>query len=170
MKSAATGVAAAAFPSALDVRDFNAVGDGKTDNTSAIQKALNKAAKTKNTVFIPDGVFVCSTLKMPPFTGLCGNPTWGYRDYAGSILRLGDPTAKCLIDITGALVSDSTACALMVQNWAKEFTASCWISPITVSKRDTVCIERCRIGNFTGDGLHLSRIWVFSIRPQHGWL
>jgi hypothetical protein len=31
---------------------------------------------------------------------------------------------------------------------------------------DTICIERCRIGNFTGDGLHLSRIWVFSIRQS----
>jgi len=29
---------------------------------------------------------------------------------------------------------------------------------------DTLCLERCRIGNFRGDGVHLSRIWVFSIR------
>ena len=64
-----------AVPNVLDVRDFNAVGDGKTDNTAAIQKALNRAADTKDTVFIPDGIFACSTLKVPPFVGLCGNPT-----------------------------------------------------------------------------------------------
>src|ERR1035441_140664 len=85
IKTTATGMvgAAAVGPNLLDVRDFNAVGDGKTDNTAAIQKALNKAADTKGTVFIPEGVFACSTLKMPPFVGLCGNPTWGYSEYAG---------------------------------------------------------------------------------------
>src|SRR5579863_1044379 len=87
---------------ALDVRDFNAVGDGKTDNTAALQKALDKATQTRGSVFIPEGVFLCSTLKLPPFVGLCGNPTWSYGSYAGPILRLGDASAKCLLDITGA--------------------------------------------------------------------
>src|SRR5580698_10650832 len=94
----AVGVAA----NALDARDFNAVGDGKMDNTAALQKALDKAAETKGSVFIPEGVFLSSTLKVPPFVGLCGNPTWGFTDYAGPILRLGDASAKCLLDATGA--------------------------------------------------------------------
>src|SRR5512135_2859370 len=98
--TAATGMvgAAAAVPNLFDVRDFNAVGDGKTDNTSAITKALNKAAETKGTVFIPDGIFACSTLKVPPFVGLCGNPTWSYGEYAGGVLQVCDPAASCLLD------------------------------------------------------------------------
>src|SRR5208283_1250467 len=41
----------------IDVRDYKAVGDGKTDDTAAIQKALDAAAKSNGTVHIPEGVF-----------------------------------------------------------------------------------------------------------------
>jgi polygalacturonase len=77
IKTSAVGLIGAtnSVANVLDVRDFSAVGDGRTDNTAAIQKALNKAAETKSTVLIPDGIFACSTLKVPPFVGLCGNPT-----------------------------------------------------------------------------------------------
>ena len=156
----AVGVAA----NALDARDFNAVGDGKTDNTAAIQKALDKAAEAKGSVYIPEGVFLCSTLKMPPFVGLCGNPTWGFTDYAGPILRLGDASAKCLLDVTVARGFRISGLCLDGAALGKN------VHGIMVDKSDygkhehCLCLERCRIGNFSGDGVHLSRIWVFSIR------
>jgi hypothetical protein len=31
-------------------------------------------------------------------------------------------------------------------------------------REDTIFIEGCNIGHFTGDGIHLSRIWLFTIR------
>jgi hypothetical protein len=165
LRTSATGMAAAAVvPNALDVRDFNAVGDGKTDSTAAIQKALNKAAETKGTVFIPDGVFACSTLKMPPFVGLCGNPTWGYSANAGSVLRLCDAAAPCLLDITGAYGFRINGLCLDGAGLGKETHGIMLDKPDYGKHEDTICLERCRIGNFTGDGLHLSRIWVFSIR------
>ena len=69
---AATGQSATAAIAAraIDVRDHKAVGDGKTDDTAAIQKALDAAARTKGTVHIPEGVFCCSTLKVPPHVTL----------------------------------------------------------------------------------------------------
>lgn len=166
IKTTATGMVGAAGvgPNLLDVRDFNAVGDGKTDNTAAIQKALNKAADTKGTVFIPEGVFACSTLKMPPFVGLCGNPTWGYSEYAGPILQLCDPSAPCLIDITGAYGFRLNGLCLNGAGLGKGIHGIRLDKPDYGKHEDCICIERCRIGNFTGDGLHLSRIWVVSIR------
>jgi hypothetical protein len=50
----------------LNVRDpqFGAKGDGKTDDTAAIQKALTQALGTHRVVYIPDGVYlVTDTLK-----------------------------------------------------------------------------------------------------------
>ncbi len=166
IRTTATGIvgAAAAVPNTLDARDFNAVGDGKTDNTAALQKALNKAAETKGTVFIPDGVFACSTLKMPPFVGLCGNPSWDYSEYAGPILRLGDASARCLLDITGAYGFRINGLCLDGAGLGANLHGILLDKPDYGKHEDCVCIERCRIGNFTGDGLHLSRIWVFSIR------
>ena len=166
IRTTAKGIvgAAAAVPNTLDARDFNAVGDGKTDNTAALQKALNKAGETQGTVFIPDGVFACSTLKMPPFVGLCGNPSWGYGQYAGPILRLGDASARCLLDITGAYGFRINGLCLDGAGLGANVHGILLDKPDYGKHEDCVCIEHCRIGNFTGDGLHLSRIWVFSIR------
>ena len=94
--------AAALTPNLIDVRDHNAVGDGKTDDTAAIQKALDKAAETKATVHIPEGVFCCSTLKMPPNVGLVGNPTWDYRHQRRIGPAAGRQIGRALLDVTGA--------------------------------------------------------------------
>ena len=45
----------------LNVKNYRAVGDGKTDDTAAIQAAISQAAKG-DTVFIPDGAYVVRTL------------------------------------------------------------------------------------------------------------
>ena len=48
----------------LNVRDFGAVGDGTTDDTAAIQKALSQGLDTHAVVYLPDGVYrVSDTLK-----------------------------------------------------------------------------------------------------------
>jgi|ERR1700722_5648063 len=154
------GVAA----NALDARDFNVVGDGKTDNTAALQKALDKAGQTGGWVYIPEGVFLSSTLKLPPFTGLCGNPTWSYGSYAGPVLRLGDASAKCLLDITGAYGFRISGLCLDGANLGKNVHGIMVDKPDYGKHEDCICLESCRIGNFSGDGVHLSRIWVFSIR------
>jgi hypothetical protein len=149
---------------ALDARDFNAVGDGKTDNTAALQKALDKAAQTRGSVFIPDGVYLCSTLKIPPFVGLCGNPCWSYNEYAGPTLQLGDASAKCLLDVTGAYGFRINGLGLNGGSLGKNVHGILLDKPDYGKHEHCLCLERCRIGNFSGDGIHLSRIWVFSIR------
>ncbi len=45
------------YPVSVNVKDFGAVGDGKTDNAAAFRKAI-VAAKALTSVYIPDGVYV----------------------------------------------------------------------------------------------------------------
>lgn len=45
----------------LNVKDYEAVGDGKTDDTAAIQEAISKASEG-DTVFIPEGAYLVRTL------------------------------------------------------------------------------------------------------------
>ncbi len=48
---------------------FNAVGDGFTDNTKAIQAALNNCQANQK-VIIPEGIFLCGALTLPSHTEL----------------------------------------------------------------------------------------------------
>jgi polygalacturonase len=48
-----------------NVRDYKAVGDGKTKDTAAIQKAIEAAsAAGGGTVLVPNGVYVCGTIQL----------------------------------------------------------------------------------------------------------
>ncbi|NQT21272.1 MAG: hypothetical protein HQ592_16310, partial [Planctomycetes bacterium] len=87
----------------LDAREFGAKGDGQADDTGAIQRALDAAGEAKGAVIVPPGTYCCSTLHLHSHTELRGLATYSYRDPGGSILRLADEAAKCLLDITGAI-------------------------------------------------------------------
>lgn len=45
-----------------NIRDFGAIGDSSTMNTDAIQQAVDKAAETGGTVYVPEGVFLSGTI------------------------------------------------------------------------------------------------------------
>jgi hypothetical protein len=148
----------------FNVMDFGAVGDGKTDDTGAFMQALEAAAPIRGTVHVPDGTFLCSTLKMPPHTGLVGNATWGYREGGGSVIRLGDAQAKCLIDITAAVGATVYGLSLEGAGLGTDVHGICFNPFEGKKEEDTPRIERCHIARFTGDGIHLDHIWCFSVR------
>jgi Pectate lyase superfamily protein len=51
-------VVAPKSPQVVDVKDKGAKGDGRTDDTAAIQAAIDEVAGTGGTVFVPKGVYV----------------------------------------------------------------------------------------------------------------
>lgn len=148
----------------LNVRDFGAVGDGEADDTAAIQKAINKAARAGATVLVPAGAFRVSRLKLRSHTGLLGYPTWSYRDFGGSILRLADAGAPCLLDLTGAVGVTINGLCLDGQRLPGKTHGVMFAKPNYGKQEDAPRIERCRISGFSGDGVHLRRIWCFSVR------
>ena len=48
------------FADAINVKDFGAVGNGVTNDTAAIQSALNAIPSTGGAIFIPKGTYICS--------------------------------------------------------------------------------------------------------------
>lgn len=52
------------------IEDFGAVGDGKTDCTEAFRMAIGKG---RVKIYIPEGVYIVSEIKLPSFTYLAGD-------------------------------------------------------------------------------------------------
>lgn len=148
----------------INICNFGAKGDGVTDNTAAIQKAVDTAAKAGGTVLVPPGIFLTSTIKLLPHVGMLGYPTWSYRDFGGSILRLNNESAKCLIDITGAYGATLNGLCLDGARLGNDIHGVLLDKPDYGTQEDTPLIERCRISSFSGDAVRLSRIWCFRVR------
>lgn len=102
-----------------NVRDFGAIGDGKTDDTEAIQKALSKGLYSHRVVYLPNGTYLVSdTLKWN--NGAKNNASgWGGflqmqgQNRAKTIIRLkenapgfGDENAPKAVVATGSGAGD----------------------------------------------------------------
>lgn len=150
----------------FDITAFGAVGDGKTDCTKAIQAALDAAAECRGVVTVPPGVYLTGRLKMGNGVSLEGHSAWSFRSYGSSIFQLNDPEADCLVDITGAFGCSIRGMSLNGCNLGENIhgVKLYWDDYNGGSEEDTPTIDDCRIGNFTGNGVHLEHIWCFSIR------
>ncbi|KAK5157149.1 hypothetical protein LTS14_004667 [Recurvomyces mirabilis] len=78
--------------SIIDVKSFGAKGDGQTDDTAAIQKALNSATES-NVIYFPSGSYVItSTVKVPSTCRITGR-VWSQLVARGSAFaNMAEPT------------------------------------------------------------------------------
>src|SRR5271163_3084168 len=77
----------------LDARHFGAAGDGKADDTAALQRAIDAAAEKSRVVFLPPGIYLSRELHVQPGIALIGVPGWNYSFGGGSVLRLADESS-----------------------------------------------------------------------------
>jgi len=150
----------------FNIVDFGAVGDGKTDSTAAIQKALDAAETCRGAVQVPPGHYMTGRLKMGKGVSLEGHSAWSFRSFGSSIFELNDPDADCLLDITGAFGCTIRGMSLNGNRLGSSIHGVKLYWPVYNggSEEDTPTIDDCRIGHFTGDGVHLEHIWCFSVR------
>ena len=150
----------------FDITDFGAVGDAKTDCTAAIQTALDRAGEVSGCVTVPPGIYLTGELKMRAHTRLEGKSAWSFRSDGLSTFRLNDENAKCLLDITGAFGAAVMGVSIDGAKLGKNIHGVYlyWDKYNGGAEEDTPTIEDCRIGNFTGNGVHLEHIWCFSVR------
>src|SRR5437870_5268906 len=68
----------------FDVRGFGAVGDGKTMDSPAINRAIEAAGAKGGTVYVPAGIYACYSLRLTSAVAL-------YIDQGATLLAAGTP-------------------------------------------------------------------------------
>ncbi len=148
----------------ISVRAFGAQGDGKTDDTAAIQKAIDAARDAGGGgVWFPAGQYLSSTLKLHPYVGLFGAPTWSYHSNGGTQIELCDAGAACLIDLSAAYGARVSGLGLSGNKLGKG-TVGIYLDGTRHDQEDTVFVDNCRICYFTGDAVRFDSVFGFTLR------
>ena len=150
----------------FDITKFGAIGDGKTDCSEAIQKALDEAGKVKGTVIVPPGKYLCADLKVHRDTSIRGFDAWSFRQCNSSVLELSRPDAKCVLDITGAIGCTVSNLGIYGNQLGEKVHGVMLDQPIydASGEEDTPTIENCRICNFSGSAVYFNHVWCVTIR------
>jgi Pectate lyase superfamily protein len=148
----------------IDARQSGAAGDGKTNDTAALQRALDAAGRASGGVFLPPGTYLTGELHVPAGVAVVGVPAWNYSGPGGSALQLADPAAFCLLNLTEARGATIQGLALEGRNLGAGIHGIATKRTKWGEHEDGFRIEGCQIVRFSGDGVHLECAWCFSVR------
>ena len=150
----------------FNIRDFGAVGDGVSDDTTPIREAFAAASACRGTVLVPPGKYITGRQKMTTGMRLTGMASWSCRGMGSSEFLLRDGETDCLIDITGAV-----GCSIVGMSLTGRFLGENvhgiklqWAVPNGCGQEDSPTVEDCKICNFTGDGMHYEHVWCCALR------
>jgi len=153
----------------LNIKDFGAIGDGKTDDTKAVLSAIKEAQKTEGTIYFPHGNYAIHPIKVPSHITLLGYSAWSYenkgnkdKDFEGkTTISALSGNARALLDLDDSRGTRVLGLTLDGKSLGKSMHG---IYARNRGSEQYICIEDCRINHFTGSGIKLERSWVFSIR------
>ncbi len=156
----------------FDITEFGAVADGKTDCTKAIQATLDAAGKVRGTVVVPPAEFLCGELHVPAYVTIKGDYAWDFQmGQGGSVLRLNDPNATCLMNITGAFGCCISGLSINGEQLGENVHGiyMYWEDRLQDRKEfggmeDTPTVTDCRVSDFSGDAVHYHNSWCCSFR------
>ncbi len=165
----------------IDARKLGALGDGKTDDTTALQGAIDAAASNSGSVVVPPGVYLTRELHVREGVVLTGVAGWNYSFGAGSVLRLLGTDSTCLLDLSEARGATVQGLSLDGGNLGHGIDGIATKRTGYGKHEDGFRIDTCQVARFSGSGMNLNKVWCFSVRhcemmanrgdgmTLHGW-
>ncbi|MFI3237425.1 MAG: glycosyl hydrolase family 28-related protein [Lachnospiraceae bacterium] len=158
-----------------NVKSFGAKGNGSTDDTEAILAAIQDAVDETGVVYFPPGKYMIRPIEVPSHITLMGYSSWSYlgerKDKDGNSLDPGyegrtiisalEGGARALFDLDGKCGTRFQGLTIDGANVGEGMHG---IYTHNIGIEQHICVEDCRIQNFTGSGIRLDKVWVFSIR------
>lgn len=135
----------------ISVKDFGAVGDGTTDDTTAIQNAITFGSTNKNKIFIPAGTYkITSKIAVPEYSKVYGSGS-------ASTIILANVTGDIAFELQGAgsptyPYYTIEFCDLYVKGDATSSVASTATGGVLVSGVEHVLISRVQVSNICSAG------------------
>ena len=158
----------------VNVRDYGAVGDGKSDDTAAIHKAMGALPQAGGVLFFPPGHYLTDTIKARSFTTYMAHSAWAYSDArpGGAVVSPVRRDQRCLIDASGTCGTRFTGLVLRGRPDVKRRGEEAWdeatgeeMHGVRVEGGGDQCVmDDCRVDLFSGCGVKLIRCGVWVIR------
>lgn len=148
-----------------NVRDFGAVGDGKTNDTEAIQQAIASLPPEGGEVVFPPGHYLTETIHGKNRITFRGPSGWGYdTDSVGaSVISPVSDTLKMLFDLTGDGAVGVRLVGLTLDGH-KMGEGMDGVYSKHPGTEQNIVFDDCKIQRFSGNGITLDNCWVFAIR------
>lgn len=155
----------------FNVKSFGAVGDGVTDDTTAINAAIAAANAVSNagivgaTVYFPPGKYkVTATLTAPTSNVILQGTGYGYPSSASTIYYT--PTTGKVIDLGSGLANVTFNDLYFLGSGGTTETNDC----LFATSATMIHIERCSFNNFGGSAIRISAglgLQLFNVEAQN---
>lgn len=157
----------------LNVKNFGAVGDGRTDDTAAVRAALGALAGKGGTVWFPPGEYRLDTIDVPADTTLRGDAGWSYTHPGPTVLKPVRDDQPCLFRVEAVRGTKFVGLSLCGENRGRDMHGIQAFRPGAIGTASTagsacremgVVVDDCSISLFSGSALHFRRVWVWTLR------
>jgi parallel beta-helix repeat protein len=151
--AAQTCVPAATARTTVDVHLLGAKGDGSTNDTKAIQSAIDRVAPTGGTVVVPDGTYMIDAVQG---IRLASRVTLRMSREARLKAIPNDKTNYSIVRISNVSDANVVGGALIGERERHGGTTGEWGMGVTVSASANIVIEGVTITGMWGDGVYIN--------------
>jgi uncharacterized repeat protein (TIGR02543 family) len=136
----------------LDVKSIGAKGDGVTDDTAALQSAVEQVAGTGGTVFVPDGTYIIN-----PITHLNLKSNMNLSMASGAVLKAKPVSSDsyAVVNLNGISNVTITGGTIQGERDQHSGTTGQWGHGFTILGSDHVTITGTTSKNCWGDGFYV---------------